>query len=393
MSAASDSCVVDFSLPAIYNSYKRMLKAKELLDIIEIGRTAMGCDGVGEFGKAVIRGAARAFDVERANFFLIRSYPSPRLDLDHIIVEGIDQEYVDLYRQRYCRMDPFLKCLSASDHVFSTGHVMSARELDRSEYYNNFLRPQSIRYQLIIYLRSNGKLLGTMGFCRAPGEKDFSARDFAKAELLGSQLGGALEKAIFIGKVAKSSEIINSMCTDLPYKGVMVLDESLEPVYMNEEALKAISCLGGGQHVLNDAVPPVPEEVYAMSQNLLESAGAKSGRAPVVKIDLKNKGTGESVSSAFRVINSSQNTHLCLVYFGQNESTALLQQSKKLGLSRRELEVAGLVCEGLENKQIGEKLFISEYTVQNHLKSIYEKLDVRNRTSLAHKVMEFITSR
>jgi DNA-binding NarL/FixJ family response regulator len=78
----------------------------------------------------------------------------------------------------------------------------------------------------------------------------------------------------------------------------------------------------------------------------------------------------------------------------QSQSDELLhEQLKKLGLSRRESEVATLVCEGFENKQIGERLFISEYTVQNHLKSIYEKLDVKNRTSLARKVMGFAVER
>jgi DNA-binding CsgD family transcriptional regulator len=228
-----------------------------------------------------------------------------------------------------------------------------------------------------------------LGLCRAKDEKNFSPSDIAKAELLVSQLSGALQKVIFMSKVTKSSEIINSICPDLPYKGMIVLDESIEPVYTNEEALRIISCLDGDKNVELERVLSLPKELYAMSRNLLESVRTKSGASPVVKVDLRSKATGQSLSSNLRIINCSQNSHLCLIYFGQSQPDELMhQQLKKLGLSRRESEVAGLVCEGLENKQIGKKLFISEYTVQNHLRSIYEKLNVKNRTTLARKVMQ-----
>jgi DNA-binding NarL/FixJ family response regulator len=52
-------------------------------------------------------------------------------------------------------------------------------------------------------------------------------------------------------------------------------------------------------------------------------------------------------------------------------------------LTRRELEVLALVTEGLRNKQIGERLFISEATVRNHLTSILSKLDLSDRFDLA----------
>ena len=52
-------------------------------------------------------------------------------------------------------------------------------------------------------------------------------------------------------------------------------------------------------------------------------------------------------------------------------------------LTERELEVVGLVCEGLKNKQIGDRLFISELTVRNHLTSILSKLGLTDRFELA----------
>lgn len=47
-------------------------------------------------------------------------------------------------------------------------------------------------------------------------------------------------------------------------------------------------------------------------------------------------------------------------------------------LSKRELEVLSLIAEGHAQKEIAKKLSLSTYTVTDHLKHIYEKLDVQN---------------
>jgi predicted ATPase/DNA-binding NarL/FixJ family response regulator len=52
-------------------------------------------------------------------------------------------------------------------------------------------------------------------------------------------------------------------------------------------------------------------------------------------------------------------------------------------LARREAEVARLVADGLSNKQIGARLFISERTVENHVRSILNKLGFNSRTQIA----------
>ena len=52
-------------------------------------------------------------------------------------------------------------------------------------------------------------------------------------------------------------------------------------------------------------------------------------------------------------------------------------------LSRRETEIAGLVAQGLTNKQISARLILSERTVDSHLRSILTKLGAGSRTQIA----------
>jgi DNA-binding NarL/FixJ family response regulator len=58
------------------------------------------------------------------------------------------------------------------------------------------------------------------------------------------------------------------------------------------------------------------------------------------------------------------------------------EATKIASLTPREREVVALVSEGLKNKLIGERLFISETTVTHHLSSVFSKLDVSDRLEL-----------
>lgn len=54
----------------------------------------------------------------------------------------------------------------------------------------------------------------------------------------------------------------------------------------------------------------------------------------------------------------------------------------KSQLTDREIEIIQLVCEGLTNKEIGEKLFISHRTVDTHRTNLMKKLDIKNVAGL-----------
>lgn len=57
-------------------------------------------------------------------------------------------------------------------------------------------------------------------------------------------------------------------------------------------------------------------------------------------------------------------------------------------LSEREREVAKCLCEGLNNKAIAQRLFLSENTVKTHLQRLFSKLDVKQRTEAVHRLRE-----
>ena len=74
------------------------------------------------------------------------------------------------------------------------------------------------------------------------------------------------------------------------------------------------------------------------------------------------------------------------VYVNSNEkfvlNTALISQ---LELSKRELEILGLLALGHSNQEIAGKLFVSLSTVKTHIQNLFEKLDVKRRIQAVEK--------
>lgn len=98
------------------------------------------------------------------------------------------------------------------------------------------------------------------------------------------------------------------------------------------------------------------------------------------------KQTFDSIVPALLAIENGQNV------FG-DEITGKLPALMKLSpemknfesydISKKEQKIISLVAEGLNNREIAERLFLSEGTVRNYLSQILEKLELRDRTQLA----------
>ena len=56
------------------------------------------------------------------------------------------------------------------------------------------------------------------------------------------------------------------------------------------------------------------------------------------------------------------------------------ERLKGLGITRRELEILELIAQGLSNREIADKLFVSENTVKTHSSRLFDKLSARRRT-------------
>ena len=65
------------------------------------------------------------------------------------------------------------------------------------------------------------------------------------------------------------------------------------------------------------------------------------------------------------------------------------RKREELHITRRELEILELIAQGLSNREIAEKLFVSENTVKTHSSRVFDKLGARRRTQAVQLGKEF----
>lgn len=99
---------------------------------------------------------------------------------------------------------------------------------------------------------------------------------------------------------------------------------------------------------------------------------------------LKNASREEIVNAIESVMNGD--------IFFSNEASVTMRENKDAlipVITRREKEVLQLIAEGLINKEIAEKLFISTTTVDTHRNSLLSKFDVKNTANLIKLAAQF----
>jgi DNA-binding CsgD family transcriptional regulator len=64
------------------------------------------------------------------------------------------------------------------------------------------------------------------------------------------------------------------------------------------------------------------------------------------------------------------------------------ERLRELGITPREHEILGLIAEGLSNREIGERVFISENTVKTHSSRLFDKLGVSRRVQAVQRARE-----
>ena len=123
---------------------------------------------------------------------------------------------------------------------------------------------------------------------------------------------------------------------------------------------------------------PVPAELRGLTQ------GAQSG-APGIRRTLVMEGLGERLRIEVTAVGKGR-TQLHLWREPLPEPVA--QAPAPDGLTQREREVALLVADGLRSREVAERLGIASQTVKSHLKTIFDKLGVRNRVELARRLVQ-----
>jgi len=180
-----------------------------------------------------------------------------------------------------------------------------------------------------------------------------------------------------VGQAADGEELLTHMEVWRP--DVILLDLRMP----NTDGLTALQ-------TLNSTKNPAKVIILTASEDKNEFVQAmKLGCAGIV---LKQT-SGDLIVKSIRKVHAGEiwldahTTAAVMRQFAASEAAAAPSGSPRgrdrAPLSAREREIVALVAQGYKNKEMAEKMFISEQTVKNHLHNIFDKLGVSDRLELA----------
>jgi DNA-binding CsgD family transcriptional regulator len=366
----------------------------DIKDIFVIPKNIFGCRKIDDLRLFTLTSLQKIFNADKA-LFVLTNYYAKQIDLRNAARINIEDkfyaEFIEYYHKwsLFCRL--FLKLckrsLPSHDLIFTNTDLISYEDLRRSEYYNDFLAPLGVEHSLIIFVKSCESILAVIGLFRSKKAPPFLHPDKVKAKLVVSYIAGAVENTIISKRITELESIIDFISTDLPYRGIIVLDDSMKPTYVNKDAIKILDSIYQSQKIQGNLSSPVPEKFRRSVREFVNSAfPSKDSEYTMHQFKLGTEILGKGVTIYIRCLTDTEPDRKYLVFLEPREIVLFLDEDmKKYGLTPRELDVICLLFQGLKNVEIADKLYISEHTVENHLKSIYEKTHVRNRTSLLNQ--------
>ena len=135
---------------------------------------------------------------------------------------------------------------------------------------------------------------------------------------------------------------------------------------------------------------PSPPPVVLLAANISDDEVVEAMRLGVKGVVLKEMAPSLLVACIRKV--ASGGTWLEKEAVGRAMDKILRQEQSRQKvrevLTPREIDIVKMVAQGLGNREIAEKLFISEGTVKTHLHSVYEKLGLKGRVQLANYAQE-----
>ena len=228
--------------------------------------------------------------------------------------------------------------------------------------------------ELILGLRAHsGEAWGGLGLYREPGQPLFEDEQIAFLRAIAPALGEGARRGLLLGEASDP---------DTPEApGLIVLSGSFEVESLTPGVERWIDDLPDGAF----GAGRLPSSVLAVAGQALRSAEGRNDPGEVALARVLTDSGRWVVLHGTTLMSGGAKRVAVIVEPAHPARIAPLLMSA-YGLTDREQDVTRLVLQGDSTAAISERLFVSPHTVQQHLKSIFEKTGVRSRRDLVGKV-------
>jgi DNA-binding CsgD family transcriptional regulator len=254
-------------------------------------------------------------------------------------------------------------------------------DLERSTRYLEYLRPLGLAYEMRGAFTSGGYLWGSMDLVRESGSPDFKPREANLLRRIAPQLGNGLKMAAL-----RVQTPVEEGVTDVP--GVLTLDYQGRVVQHTPAAerwLRELEDLGPRWREREGLPRALRTIVLSLRRALSPERDRDEESVPTLRARARS-GRWLTLYGSLTEATPERHAQTVIIIEPTKPEELLPFSMTAYGLSPREEEIVKFVVRGLSTTRISQTLFISEHTVQNHLRSVFEKVGVRSRGELVKRL-------
>ena len=366
------------------------LSENDLNDWLKVGRLANDCTSFDELQAVTLRLLEQVYQTSGCIFGLCKGDSFGDVTMERFAERGLSQDYITLYVSKYRRFDILTRSIRensgiAPPKVMTAAQSVSYDKFTRCKIYREYFSRFSIHHILCINLISRKRPFGVIALYRPRQDDGFSPCDLIKAKLIASSLSGTAHSMLYREKLTDQIDVTDALSSGFPCCGVVVLDAGLLPLYMDARARNIFSVLLPRKNDDGHLSQSYPDELRRCCKELLAAAASGTRGLQESNCEIRIPRTSQCITCHVRIIQREEKAPLFLVNLETKAPpVGTTERMRGAGLTPREMDVVLAVSSGLTNREIADALWISVSTVQTHLRSIYDKLRVRNRTGLIH---------
>ncbi len=303
--------------------------------------------------------------------------PATQLSTSSVLVEEPPAWCMSLFLENEFLQEDFNKFRDMLKNHQPVAALSEAtqHELHRSQRYRDMLTPMAMDDELRAIFVTDAACWGTLCLHREQAESEYMSAEAAFLAQLTPHIADGLRKALLLDNV--------SMAKTPDGPGVLILAEDLSVVAMTAAAeywlMELNEMASGDKRILPVTVRSLVAGLQAIGRGM-----AAADFTPKVRLRTLSGQWLVLYASWLKGSTGQQQISVIIEIARPAEIAPLIMQA--YDLTKREGEVTQCVLRGWSTSEIAARLFISQNTVQDHLKAIFEKVAVGSRGELAARI-------
>ena len=314
-------------------------------------------------------------------------------DVQYVHTLNIDPCFTQSYIDHYIHIDPWMEILLKSNKTMfdCTHHVLTEKEYESLEYYQDFVIPQGHYYGIGGKININNESTCYISFQREKKRQGFETNYLDMLYALVPHI----QKAALINKKTRALELEkNSFGDSLNQINIPVIlaNKNSEVLFINSEAEKLIkeqsdiSIINNNLYIQSQKKDKLQNLIYNATRNTIKQGGAMCHTDSVTRSSISILVTPVNPDMININTPDSENALIVLSTNQQKKALSIELLTGLYKLSQAEARLTMNLCHGLTLEEISEELKLSKNTLKSQLRSSFTKTGTSRQAELINMI-------